>query len=97
MEDKKFLRDFFEENKGNVTPTPEDQVEYWKKQYNKAVNEIVELNKTITTLRSQTEEHQKDLIKKDLYHILDKGEWSYEIDSTSIDDIVDYILERENK
>ena len=65
-------------------------------------NQIGELQKTIMELREQTKQHQKELIKKDLLHIISEG---YEIDgeeevgvsSETLDEIVDYILERENE
>lgn len=65
-------------------------------------NMIGELQLKIYELQNQIEDSKKDLIKKDLLHIISEG---YEIDndeevgvsSETLDDIVDYILERENK
>lgn len=98
-EDKmKEMKYYFEKYKETEGKTDNDQLlDNYIQQVSDQQNQIGELQKTIMELREQTKQHKKDLIKKDLYHILDRGEWSYEIDSTSIDDIVDYILERENK
>ena len=103
-EDKmKEMKYYFEKYKELEPKVDTDQLlDNYIQQVSDQQNQIGELQKTIMELREQTKQHQKELIKKDLLHIILEG---YEIDdeeevgvsSETLDDIVDYILERENK
>ena len=57
-------------------------------------NQIGELQMIIAELKYQVSTHKKELIKKDIVHILE--EEAFEIEDSTINEIVDYILEREN-
>lgn len=60
-------------------------------------NQIGELQKTIKELRSKIEENKRDLILKDIERIFDEFMHIPDGTTTLKNDIVDYILERENK
>lgn len=60
-------------------------------------NQIGELQKIIMELRSKVEENKRNLILKDIERIFDDFLHIPDGTTTLKDDLVDYILERENK
>jgi hypothetical protein len=57
--------------------------------------QIIELKKNVWDLKNQIEDYKKELIKKDIIHILE--EEAFEIEDETINEIVNYIIKRENK
>lgn len=98
-EDKmKEMKYYFEKYKENEGKTDNDQLlDNYIQQVSDQQNQIGELQKTIMELREQTKQQRKDLIKKDLLHILELGYWDNMLPDNALNEIVDYILERESK
>ena len=57
--------------------------------------QIIELKKNVWDLKNQIEDYKKELIKKDIIHILE--EEAFEIEDETINEIVNYIIKKENK
>lgn len=76
-----------------------DLLDNYIQQFSDQQNQIGELQKTIMELREQIREqireHEREFIRKDLLHILNAE--VDDLEDGTIDEIVDYILERENK
>lgn len=94
-EDKmKEMKYYFEKYKETEGKTDNDQLlDNYIQQVSDQQNQIGELQKTIMELREQIEDSKRELIEKDVENILD-GEG---LSDYLINQLVDYILERENK